>query len=857
MRRVLVGITFAVAVTAWWGAGAIAQTPAQPTQSAEPLAETTDLWFVEMVGPPVADGGSLARTRSEKSAFRRAAAAAGIRFTERFAFDTLWNGVSMRVDPSQLHLVRALPGVAAIYPVEVVHMVEPLSGDELNLTTALAMTGADVAQNTLGYTGAGVKLAVMDSGVDYDHPDLGGCFGPGCRVAYGWDFVGDAFNSSGSTAAELTPVPDAFPDDCGGHGTHVAGIAGANGAVRGVAPEVTFGAYRVFGCNGTTNTDIMIAAMERALADGMDVLNMSIGSGRQWPQYPSAAAARRLVNKGMVVVASAGNDGALGLYASSAPAVGDKVISVASFTNDFTNLVTFTITPDDHPIGYLPATASAPTPQTGTFAMAQNGSPTTANDGCNAVAPAAGSLTGKVVLIRRGTCSFHEKARNAQSAGAAGVVIYNNTAGLQNITVAGAVPINIPVVSITAADGELISSRLTAGPIDLTWTGNIISMPNATGGLLASTSSYGVSPDLDMKPDIGAPGAFIHSTYPLELGGYRTISGTSMAAPHVAGAVALLLEARPHTSAQAVRSILQNSADPALWFGNPGLGFADVVHRQGAGMLDIDDAILATTKIEPGKLSVGESEFGSVTRTLTVKNDAPAAVTYALSNLGALATGPNTFVPSFFSGPATVSFSAASVTVPAGGTATVDVTITAHAGLPDRSLYGGWIVFTPQGAGQTYRVPYSGFKGDYQSIHALTPTVNGFPWLASRVGTNLVNQPTGATYSMVGTDIPFFVFHVDHPVRRLRMEVFDANSGVSQHRLADIEYLGRNTGAGSFYSVSWDGTTYTGANRGLAVTTLPDGEYVVKFTVLKALGDESDPAHVESWTSPVITIDRP
>ena len=110
---------------------------------------------------------------------------------------------------------------------------------------------------------------------------------PTGRVIMGWDFVGDAYNAdSTSPSYNPVPVPDPYPDDCNGHGTHVAGIVGANGAVKGVAPDVTFGAYRVFGCEGSTTADIMIAAMERALADDMQVLNMSIGSAFQWPGVP-------------------------------------------------------------------------------------------------------------------------------------------------------------------------------------------------------------------------------------------------------------------------------------------------------------------------------------------------------------------------------------------------------------------------------------------------------------------------------------------------------------------------------------------------------------------------------------------
>src|SRR5206468_3578978 len=149
-------------------------------------------------------------------------------------------------------------------------------------------------------------------------------------------------------AYDPVPHPDADPDDCAGHGTHVAGIIGASGnpatgGVRGVAPGVTFGSYRVFGCQGSTEADIMLAAMEAALADHMDVLNMSIGSAFQWPQYPTSAAANRLVNKGVVVVASIGNSGTDGIYSAGSPGLGSKVIGVASFDNVRILLNTFTI----------------------------------------------------------------------------------------------------------------------------------------------------------------------------------------------------------------------------------------------------------------------------------------------------------------------------------------------------------------------------------------------------------------------------------------------------------------------------------------------------------------------------------
>jgi hypothetical protein len=383
----------------------------------------------------------------------------------------------------------------------------------------------------------------------------------------------------------------------------------------------------------------------------------------------------------------------------------------------------------------------------------------------------------------------------------------------------------------------------------MTWTNQLGTFPNPTAGLISSFSSYGLSPDLALKPDIGAPGGLIRSTYPIELGSYATISGTSMSSPHVAGAVALLLEARPNTPSQAVRDILQNSADPRPWFGNPGLGFLDNVHRQGAGMLDIDDAILATTKIEPGKLSLGESEAGPATRTLTIENNGPADVTYNLSHVAALSTVGSTFSPSFFTGFASVAFSPSSVSVPAGGTASVDVTITANPALLDRSQYGGYIVFT--GSGQVYRVPYAGFKGDYQSILVLNPAASSFGNPILRP--SLTFGPSGpVSFNPDKGQVAWILVHLDHQVRRLRATVREANTGHSFHRAFDLQYVARNSGASTFFAIPFDGVT----TNGKKVNAVPDGQYVIDLSVQKALGDDNNPAHFESWTSPAITIDR-
>ena len=801
-------------------------------------------WFVQLKSAPAADGTAIATLRAEKQAFRTAAAKAGAKFKERRSFDTLWNGLSITASRSDIAKIRSLPGVTGVWPVAIIAAPEPKSGASPELYTALAMTGADVAQSELGFTGAGVKVAVMDTGIDYDHPDLGGCFGPGCRVAMGYDFVGDAFNADPTSPTyNPVPMPDPDPDDCGGHGTHVAGIVGASGVVKGVAPDVTFGAYRVFGCEGSTTADIMIAAMERALADGMQVLNMSIGSAFQWPQYPTAAAADRLVNKKVVVVASIGNSGTSGLYSAGAPGLGKKVIGVASYDNTSVFLPYLTV--NDRKIGYIAMTFSVAPPTSGSEEVADAGL------ACSALPP--GSLAGKVALAARGTCSFAVKATNATNAGAIAVLISNNAPGVFSGTLGGPLPGVGPVVGISLEDGNYI--RAQAPPVSMTWTDQKDSFPNPTGGLISSFSSYGLSPDLALKPDIGAPGGSIYSTYPLELGGYATLSGTSMSSPHVAGAAALMLQAKPKTPSQAVRGMLQNTATPKPFWGIPTGPYLDNVHRQGAGMLQIDDAILATTKIEPAKISAGEGEAGPYTETLKIENNGLMPVTYDLSFVNALSTG-GVITPSFFTSNASVAFSAPSVTVPGGGAAYVDATIT-PATAPVNGQYGGYIVLTPQGGGQVYRVPFAGFVGDYQGIQVLTagPVADApMPWVAVFYGGSYyqLTAPTDWTFTMQGTDIPYFLVHFDHQPRLFRVELF-AQNGKAWHRAYNEEYVGRNSSSTSFFAYPFDGTTFAGNKT----YTLPDGTYYARISVLKALGDDNNPAHWETWTSPMFVIDRP
>ncbi|MEU2947192.1 S8 family serine peptidase [Nocardiopsis alba] len=869
----MAGLVVATPASADEEAGLAPLYPAPTAENGELAHQVQDLWFIELESPPTSEGTSAARVENEHTEFRAEAEEQGLEYTERLSFDELWNGLSVEMDDTQVSTAREISGVAAIHPV-VRYEIPDLDDSAPEMDTALGMTGADIVQSELGITGEGLRVAIMDTGVDYTHPDLGG---PGEfpteRVVAGHDFVGDDYNAGNPNAD--TPAPDDDPQDCNGHGTHVAGIVGAEGKVTGVAPDVVFGAYKVFGCTGSTSADIMIAAMEQALADDMDVLNMSVGSAHSWPQYPTAIASDNLVDEGMVVVASIGNEGASGLYSAGAPGLGADVIGVAAYDNTHIRASAAEVTQSGETVAYMEM-GDAPLPPT----SGESDELVHIGRGCLAAGDELeGDPAGKTALMVRGECTFTEKYDAAVDAGATGVVVYNNLPGM--FAGGGIVDRGAFSIGVTDEIGAHLLELLEAGdPVTLTWTGEEATIPNPTGGLISSFSSYGLAADLDLKPDIGAPGGLINSTYPMNRGGYATVSGTSMSAPHVAGGVALLLEARPDLEAHQVRDVLQNSADPKRWWGNPDLDALDNVHRQGAGMLDVPGAVLATTSLSPGKLALGATE-GPVTETVTITNDGDAETTYEISHAPALGTHGDTFEPRFNDSYAEASFDSTEVTVAAGASASVEVTFTPPADELHQMIYGGYVEVTEvDGEKETYRVPYAAYNGDYQAIEAMTPITDGdgvthdLPWLTrmtdcavlsgldcSGDGGSYENRADGETYTLGVVDglpdVPYVIAHFDHHVTKLEMTVVDERTGRPVHPdrnvAVSVDYVNRSANGTAFFAYPWDGTV---TDRHGRVTDVRDGSYRLEARALKALGDPENPDHWETWTSPVITIDR-
>ena len=870
----------AAAASATLVAGLFVATPALADGGPDPLGSGSDLgvtaptpdevldaspaaipgrWLVEVEGRSAMRGGDPAANTAAQDDVSTRAKAASIPLSVEETFVEGWNGMSVEMDDADVAKLRTLDGVTAVYPVLEVEAPDP--GDAAPEDVyGNAMTGVDQVQEVDGLTGDGVTVAVIDSGVDYNNPDLGGAgvndetadF-PGDRVVGGYDYVGDDYDANTGVPAS----PDAFPDDCGGHGTHVAGIIGADGEVTGVAPDADFLSYRIFGCDGSSSTDVILEAMEQAQIDGADVINMSLGASFvTWQDYPTAQLADALTANGVTVVISAGNEGAAGTFSSGAPGVASDAITVASVDN--THLRTPFATAADGERAYAAATGGPAAPTSGELALVAAGAAgTEAAQACDpaAVAPASGA--GQALLVERGVCSFYEKALVGQDAGYDAVILYNNSPGAVNPTVEGDPAITIPVVMVSQEDGAALQEALAAGDVTWAWQAGTTVVENATGGLVSDFSSYGLTAELALKPDVAAPGGSIWSTIPLEQGGHGSKSGTSMAAPHVAGAAALMLQADPTLEPHDVKTAMMNTADPLTWSLMPDQGYLEPVHRQGAGLLDMVEAVHTTTHVDEPSISLGEGEDGPEVVTLNVTNESDTDATYDIGIRHGVATGAPTNDPTFYTAEGIAEPSASSVTVPAGGTSEVSVTLGEDFG-ENGIIYGGWVTLT--GADDDLVVPFAGLSGDYQALTVLDDQGMGLPSLGVSDGAGgvLLDPEGGSTYTMQNGDIPYLAYYFSYPVETMEIRAYEVKKNgklkvvnPSVGLIDSADHLGRSAEPEVY---GWDGSY---ALKNEKTKTVKNGDYVLEMRVLKPLGDPDNPDHWETYMSPQFTIDNP
>jgi hypothetical protein len=495
----------------------------------------------------------------------------------------------------------------------------------------------------------------------------------------------------------------------------------------------------VFGCTGDVGNDILIAAYNMAYEAGSDIITASIGGPSGWSEDPWAAVVSRIVENGVPCVVSAGNDGDVGIFYASSAANGKKVAAIASVDNIVTTTLlsnaSYTINGTTQDFGF---TSGEPGAWDGVSLplWAVSFDTTDPANGCDPYPDTTPDLSGKIVLVRRGSCTFVQKVTNAVAKGAKYVMFYNNVGG--TAAVSASVEGVAGVAMVTAAQGETWIRALQAGSevvlnmVDPLKASKFITYTNNTlsGGFLSDYTTWGPTFEVEVKPQFSAPGGLILSTYPRALGAYAVISGTSMACPLAAGVYALLMNVRGTKDPKTLENVLSSTAHPNLYrVGGESLPLLAPVPQQGAGLIQAWDAAHATSLLSVSSLSFNDTDNFNPVQNFSISNTGKTAVTYKLSNVGAATVytfrNASTITPTGFPGDltadfASLSFSPSEFTINAGHRKIITVTATAPKGVDTKRLpvYSGYIAINGTD-GSALSLPYLGVAGSMHSAVVL------------------------------------------------------------------------------------------------------------------------------------------
>jgi len=748
-------------------AGAAPASKFQPTGFSGPfrsnfLPASIDRTPVNVVvilpGASVADEQAAAGrrlTRDEKKTVKAARAAEqaatraqieGLGGQVTGAYQSALNGIRVKIPRNQLASLKRIPGVVDVVRVGV--------HKPLNVVTVPRIQAPIAWSGAAGVHGEGIKIGIIDTGIDYTHADFGG---PGTVAAYnaalatdtaspdpsligpnapkvkgGIDLVGDDYNAD-NTSPDYQPIPhpDNNPLDCNSHGTHVAGTATGFGVLAdgstfhgpynqltyqnnsfgvgpGVAPLADLYSIRVFGCAGST--DVVTQAIEWAVDNDMDVINMSLGSDFATGVSDDALAADAAVKAGLVVVSAAGNAGDIP-YVLGSPGASVKGIAVAASAREASDrTANFSLSTGATMTALNANDATWSSPQTLQVVVLKNAAlPGGVSLGCDPNEYLAANVVGKLVVTQRGTCARVARAVFGQKAGAAAVVMINNSTSLP--------PFEGPITSNPDTGEQYTVTIPFFGVKGLANTansdGNNLALANgATVSLaegtpivtgMASFSSAGPrTPDSRLKPDITAPGTNVVSAGMGTGTGTLIDSGTSMATPHITGVAALTIQAHPKWKPNAIKSAIINSGDPSTISdyreSRAGTGVVNAASAVGTQAIAFADNDETTLNFQMQEFSSDFSKSG----TIHVKNDGATPVSFNVS------------VAQKKGSAHTLSLGRSTLTVPARGQSTFDVTLTVPVATAGDSSamreVAGLITLTPTTAasnhGYTLRVPY-------------------------------------------------------------------------------------------------------------------------------------------------------
>jgi len=672
-----------------------------------------------------------------------ALAGPGIEARELFRVQKALNGIAVAAAPGSLRALAAVPGVKRVLPI--------IPEYPTNSTSVSFIGTPNVWANTLGLPagadGTGIRIGIIDTGLDYMHGSFGGSglladyqaesaatanfttsgLFPTAKVVGGHDFAGDAYTGGG------VGVPDPNPMDCNGHGSHVAGTAAGFGVTAGgatftgpfdanpttysglrigpgTAPGALLYGLRVFGCAGSTGltTQAIDWAMDPNddddLSDHLDVINMSLGSNFGAVTNATSVASDNAALAGVIVVTSAGNAGDT-FFISGSPGAASRAIATAASVDSGVTAGNVRVNSPAGISGFYVAGAaqfgSVP-PAGGTSGNvvaaldASDAAGPLTTDACSAITNAA-AVAGNIALVDRGTCGFAIKVKNAQDAGAIAVVVANSAAGAFG-GMAGVDPtIVIPSVMVTFADANIFKANIASL--------NVTLFPASDN--VAAFSSRGprriFGSPIRLKPDIAAPGLNITSvqtghTCLVAAGctglpdptGFQAgsqalmISGTSMASPHIAGIMALLRQLHPDWTVEELKALALNYATHDLTVLPGGTPPRYNLSRIGAGRVDPSKSALGSVVA----MNAEDSGVVSVTFNPEVIGVVTRTKTVRVVNKGTTSETYDLGIDTVVDSPG-VSFSlpgGSSLTVPAGTTVDFDVQMSANSSLMDHTI---------------------------------------------------------------------------------------------------------------------------------------------------------------------------
>jgi uncharacterized protein (TIGR03437 family) len=682
-----------------------------------------------------ADTPASARIAAAQRSLRAALAERKIAVTG--SVQTLMNAVFVEAAPGRLAELRSLPGVRQAIPLRRLRRHLNAAIDLVNVPSAWTAVGG--MQNA----GAGVKIGIIDTGIDQSHPaflDNGltapagfpKCAGDDCKYTNNKVIVARSYVSmlTYSSNAPWSRPDDLSPRDRQGHGTAVAMVAAGNNVsgpvagIVGVAPKAFLGNYKVAGSPGVNDwpyEDTIIAALEDAYRDGMDLVSLSYG----WPAYygpldqPPACstgpcdiladAVETAVRGGMLVVVSAGNGAGDGYsYPSrntiNSPATAPSALAVGATTNSHIYFSSVKVTGDNVSSGLdkIPALfGNGPRPASPLTAPLRDVTKLQ-NDGTACAALPGGSLAGAFVLVQRGTCAFAGKVNYAQAAGAVGVVMYQLESYDGLFTPGSLENTGIPLAFIGNTDGKKLKNFLASNPGRAVTLDPTLFSLDAEYDTTADFTSRGPAIGTGaIKPEVVAVGTDLYLATQKydpngalwDPSGFTVASGTSFAAPMVAGAAALVKQKNPNLKAAQLKSLVVNTASDVIdeyldqsWVPAP-------VTSVGAGKLNAGDAVKANATVNPTTVSFGVLSGSSlpIPVSLEFSNPTNAAVNLTLS-VQAFSTG----------GKARVTVDKTTLALNAGQTATVAAKL--EGTFPAAGSYEGYI--SVAGGASTLHIPY-------------------------------------------------------------------------------------------------------------------------------------------------------